>query len=461
MVRNSIFTFLTTLFLLVLPKPAFSCSCAQRSPCEAFGSATAVFVARMVSGTEKVERTDSNGGRSIKAGTVRFDVEETFKGVIGTEVYLSVSSNKGTSCGPYGLIRGERYLIYAFGSPEKMSTGACTRTNLVPNADEDMTFLRQLPETGSGGRLYGSVWADKKDGHATSLTGVTLIVRGDGGQEFKPRTNDQGEFELAHLKPGKYEVEVVWPEHYESDRSTEEVTVSDRGCTAVGFEGKLNGHLRGTVFDSHRRPASVMLHLLPFDSSDELRAITGFSHQDGSFNIRGIPPGRYLLFFALLSDGWKNNQKYFYPGVKARAEASVIKIGLGEDISDYDFQLPLEYSVQTVEGFVVWPDGSPAAEVEVMLLCPQSPLPQGLNVEFGPPRTRTDERGIFRLQGFKGHSYSIEARAEKAAPSGLTRSELHSPSQQLLLKEDLRNVKLVISEKGFTGGCSEKKSEKK
>jgi prealbumin domain-containing protein len=452
---NWIILSLTALLLLsLLPEKASSCSCARRTPCEAFADSTAVFIGRMVNGSERVETGSRSGAAaSIEAGTVRFEVEETFKGALGSEVGISVNSNKGTSCGPYGLIRGERYLVYAYGIPTSLSTGVCTRTELLSRAGEDLAFLRNLPETGSGGTLSGSVWFDKNDGRATPASSVTLVVRDAESRETRVLTNDQGMFELTNLKAGKYVVEALWPEHYASDRSKQQVTISDRGCTQLGFEAKLNGRLTGRVFDSNNRPASVMLHLLDARSQDDKRAILGHSDKDGRFEIRGVPPGRYVLYFDLLTDGWKHNQKYFYPGVTSRDEATMITIGLGEKGSGYEFQVPVEYVVQFVEGWVAWPDGAPAAGVEVMLLCPKSPRPDGINLEFAPPHTSTDNQGRFRLQGFKGHNYWIEARGTRSPGSEGQGEGRHSPAQELTLKRDLINVKLVLSATGFAGGC--------
>src|SRR5712692_1956862 len=139
---TTILSIAALLLLLAQPESANSCSCAKTTPCESFANSTAVFIGRMITGSEKV-RTESSGDLtvSIEAGMVRFAVEETFKGDLGSEVGISVNSNKGTSCGPYGLMHGERYVVYAYGSAAGLSTGVCTRTSLVSKAAEDLGFL--------------------------------------------------------------------------------------------------------------------------------------------------------------------------------------------------------------------------------------------------------------------------------------------------------------------------------
>ena len=88
---------------------------AEAAPCEAFGSASAVFIGRMLGGTEKYREYTENGITvSLETGNVRFEVQESFKGVSATEVTVLAMSMKGTSCeGMAALARGRTYVVYA------------------------------------------------------------------------------------------------------------------------------------------------------------------------------------------------------------------------------------------------------------------------------------------------------------------------------------------------------------
>src|SRR5690349_4179825 len=113
-----VFSFL--LPFLLLPSPATACSCAESTPCQAFGYSSAVFVGRMLEGSEKVRDYTKDGKTiSYEAGKVRFAVEEAFKGVNTTEITIYVLNLKGTSCEGTALGRGIRYLVYA-GSMESV-----------------------------------------------------------------------------------------------------------------------------------------------------------------------------------------------------------------------------------------------------------------------------------------------------------------------------------------------------
>lgn len=114
----------------------------------------------------------------------------------------------------------------------------------------------------------------------------------------------------------------------------------------------------------------------------------------------------------------------------------------------------------TVEGLAVWPDGSPAAGVEVRLLCPKSTRPNGHTLHFGPPPASTDNQGRFRLQGFKGTQYWLMASGNKILPAEKKAVPLHSPTRQVTLQEDLSNIKIVLTVEGFSGGCGESPKRK-
>jgi len=443
------------LCLLSIPSTVFACSCATGDPAMEFNSAKMVFIGRMVRGTEKLSVKDPKGkARSIEAGKVRFTVEEFFKGTGPDEVTIEIASMDGTSCGPYGLKRGERYIVYAYRSEEKeeiLYSGVCTRTTPVGSkyAKEDLDFLRNLPPPGTGGNLRGSIWADLRAGGATPLPNVRVKIRSADDQVINALTDKDGDFEVNQLKPGKYKVEPEFPSNYMSERSSTEVNVDDRGTASVGFEAYLDGRISGRVVDKEGNGFnSIFLHLV-----EGKKTIYGHAKgEEGAFEVAGVPPGEYLLSIEMQNADYKKNANYYYPGTFDREKAAVLRVGLGEKVEGLEFRLPDGFSVCTVEGDVVWKDGTPAGEVEVILLCPRSTAPNGSVIEFGATSVRTDAQGHFRLEGLSGETYWIEARTSREDEKEGT-VELHSPSRKLSLTESVKNLKLVLSKNGVGEGC--------
>jgi hypothetical protein len=439
-----------------IPSAARACSCLTSEPSIEFNRARAVFVGRMLGGTEKISVKDGEGReRAIEAGAVRFSVEEIFKGDVAFETTLDVESMDGTSCGPYGLTRGARYVVYAYVSragDKVLYTGVCTRTIDVTSvyAKADLDFLRNLPAAGAGGAIRGRVWADLKDDRAAPLAGVKVRISGPDGQAVTLTTDKEGEFKVEKLRPGKYRVEPAFPEHYTTEREFAEVEVDDRGTAYAGFEVYADGKVTGRVTDKDGRGFNSAF--LTLDGAG--KKVYGHSDgEDGVFEVEGAPPGDYVLSIELGHKDYKKNRDFYYPGTFNREEATVIKLGLGEKIEGIQFFLPDEFKVRAVEGRVVWEDGRAAAGVEVLLLCPRSADPEGFAVESSPTRTTTDEDGRFQLEAFTGEVYWIEARGSKKAGAKEKQVVLRSPSRRIAVGDDVKNVRLVLSESGFSKGC--------
>src|SRR6266849_9535834 len=432
------------LFVLISPT-AYACSCATGDPPFEFNRAKAIFIGRMLGGTEKLSVKDESGkAYSVEAGTVRFAVEESFKGELVGQIPIEIARMKGTSCGPYGLKKGARYLVYAYLGQDSnvLYSGVCTRTELVSSrtTKEDLDFLRNLPPPGTGGNLRGRIWADLRAGGATPLPNLKVDIRGPGEQVLTAFTNERGDFEVKLLKPGTYRITPELPENYFTKHQFQEVVVNDRGTADVGFEAYINGSVQGRVVDREGNGFnSVFLHLKATEKSTYAHSIG----ENGLFEAEGVPPGEYYLYIEMQNRDYKKNENFYYPGTLKREEATVIKVGLGEKIEGLQFVLPDKYLIHTIDGQITWKDGSPAAKVEVMLLCPAGSATDGFAIEFMPPTTTTDDQGHFTLQAFTGETYWIEARGSRENSSGETIA-FHSPSKKIVFSDSLKLFSLVL-----------------
>ncbi len=450
----------TILFLLTafcffsMPSIIHACSCAMGDPPSEYNRARVVFTGRTLGGTEKFSRAvEKSAAIKLEAGNVRFAVEESFKGDISGKIAIRIDSMKGTSCGDYGLKRGEIYLVYAYAGDDDeeklLYSGVCTRTSSVNSeyVKEDLKFLRNLPAPGTGGNLQGRIWVDSRKltgGGAESLAGIKVKISGENGDVINVETDRDGAFEVKKIKAGKYRVEPQLPENYYVEDDFEEVEVADRGTANVGFEAYFNGAAAGRVADKNGTGYnSIFLHLVSVGDDADRREIYGHSDgENGDFSVKGVPPGEYLLYIEMQHKNFNGN--YYYPGTYKSENAAVIKIGLGGKAEGLNFTLPDEFQVKFIEGQVLRKDGKPAADVEVLLLCPQSSRPAGFAVEFSPTQTQTDKDGKFKLEAFTGETYWLEARGKNA--------EL-SPSKKIVVTENLKDIKIVLSETSPLGRC--------
>ena len=356
-----------------------ACSCVgERPPCEGFGSASAVFIGKVVGAKQQREQRGEDGSiTTYDVGEIYFKVEESFLGVKGARVVIH-SGTGGGDCG-YWFLRGQRYLVYAYGeSSDSLGTSICTRTRLLAHADADLEFLRNLPRKGTGSRIYGSVAAALKDPKSTDwrtrkpLDGVTVKIEGTQ-RTFDAVTDSKGEYEITGIPAGKYKVHAVVPDYYRQDEYwSREIELNDRGCAREDFFAQSDSAITGHVLKPDGKGlAKANVELIAVDSEVVRRfgGDTAWAEEDGSYKLSEIAPGRYLLGINISSSPDKDAPypRIYYPGVTDRSTATVIEIGLGQKLSDIDIHLPPPLIEHVVRGFVIWPDGSLARGVEIYL----------------------------------------------------------------------------------------------
>ena len=453
-----------SLFCLVFiaPAVALGCSCRFEDPPAAFNRADAIFIGQMLGGSETFSTllTQDRTSLELEAGRVRFAVTEVFKGKTPAtgEIAINMPSMRGTSCGDYGLKRGLIYLVYAYRNPqdkEFLYSGVCTRTGSVESegTKADLAFLKNLPAAGSGGTIRGRIWLDVKKvegGSAEVISGVTVGIRDRYGKEITTVTDANGEFTVSKLKAGKYRVEPRLPKHYYIDEPFEDVQISDLGTADVGFEAYFNGYVSGRMIDINGAEYNdAILHLRSVDDKDE-RWIIGHSEgKNGVFRFDGVPAGNYIISLELQHEDPGRERIYYYPGTYTRADAKSVKVDLGKEVSGLTFKLPSEYLIKTIEGQVFWKDGSSASGVDLLLLCPQSTTPDGYAVESSPPSVETTKSGRFTIQVFAGETYWLQARGKRG------KAQFQSIPRRISVKDNLRNVKVILSKPGQAGSCGE------
>ena len=142
------------LWLLGTPGPVYACSCVQPgSPSEELEKFSAVFAGRVVS----VDHSYDPEGRTVTRddrSTIGFKVSVVWKGAVHEDMYITTPPTGGT-CG-FTFDVGEEYIVYAYDSNYDdggYSTGICSRTALLGNAQEDLDELGSgdAPLPGTGG----------------------------------------------------------------------------------------------------------------------------------------------------------------------------------------------------------------------------------------------------------------------------------------------------------------------
>jgi Prealbumin-like fold domain len=427
-----------------------ACSCnPDRPTCESFGSASAVFVGKVVGAAQrKTEKNEDGTTTTYDVGTIYFAVEEVFSGVQGQERVAIHSGTGGGDCG-YWFIRGERYLVYAFGDPQqRLATSICTRTRPVSEADNDLNFLRRLPPDGSGVTIQGMVneAGERKDDGGRKLkplAGITITITSKDGKQTDLITDEKGSYEISGLKSDEYEVRATLPDYYDKDHLRRKGNIYDRGCARVDFTAIPNGRISGRIIDAEGDPVTNVKVVLVrpgvqgFLSTKDEIAFDYVNDERGRFELKQVPPGEYLLGLNITfsPSGGEGYPPTYYPGVGERSQATIIKIGPGEKLSAYTLRLPPKLEERVIEGIVVWPDGSPAAGAQVDLQDQNHPgwIASGI--------VSTDASGWFTLIGYEGIRYLIVASIFRP-------KEVHAEPPLISPNGPVSGLRLVLSSEG-------------
>jgi len=136
--RTQLFLLAAVVALVVAAPPALACSCMEPSPpVESAEQADAVFTGRAVSVERIVKETDYG---KIGQRKVVFALDAVWKGVEEGDEVVVYTGTGGGDCGiPFD--EGESYMVYAYGEPDDLSTGICSRTRPVELAGPDMVDL--------------------------------------------------------------------------------------------------------------------------------------------------------------------------------------------------------------------------------------------------------------------------------------------------------------------------------
>ena len=424
-----------------------ACSCAGPGPpCESFGSADAVFAGTVVSVRENKRTSQPERGNvDWHPVAFKFSVEHPYLGVTGAEIEVFTGQGGG-DCG-YQFKVGRRYLVYAYRYENKLSTGICTRTKPFETGSEDLAFLGTLSSTPSGVTIYGSVSnPNAKDEPLPAQ--LKLTIEGETGRK-DIRLDEKGRFRLSGLPAGKYKVKLDLPETLTAWQPEREITVSDRGCAAVGWHLTDNGRVSGRIVDGQGEPAAkIMVSLIaPGANPKENQIKLERADENGRFSFSEVPRGSYQIAinhyrFPDPNDPTTAYPPSFYPGVVDQAQAKTIVVGPGEKLSDLEILIPSRRSASVLEGTVVWAEGSPVEYAQLTV----TDMSQGEHT-IGHS-IKADAQGKFRINGYVGQTLVIDARSNRQYVAGtgnrfdpMERSE----KVRLTLERPTQNLRIVIT----------------
>lgn len=452
------FSPIALLLILGIFEVAAACSCARPDPpCAEYGTASAVFLGRVVGSAERKSYVDENGAKVVyDVGSIRFLVQESFKGVSGYEVEIH-SGTGGGDCG-YWFLRNESYVVYAYRSSEdnKLYTNICTRTKHMSRAKEDLDFLRGVGDAKPGGTLSGKLIryiGDREHGpyqEGPKMSGIKIVVKGAGGT-FEAVTNEAGEYRITGLPAGEYDAFPQLPPHlgaiashdtvdrFGSYSGHKPIALSDRSCADMSFGVQFSGVVSGKVVDDKGEPAKeVHINLALAENAEKYWS--AWTDEEAHYEFHMVQPGNYLVGVNLrwAPDRDDPYRRTYYPGVNDKSEAGLIVMGEGERLKGYDLTLPPRLVEREVQVMVVWPDGKPVSGASVRAEVSEATTSR--------ESAHTDEKGMAVIKLFENYRYIVIASTDRS-----NSRDVHADPIELVVEKDMKQLRFVLNRPGYGG----------
>jgi hypothetical protein len=405
------------LLCLAVPTLAWGCSCiAGGPPCEAAWKHAVVFAGTVVQLTHDTMQPDARGAVQVNGflGThATFAVTEGLLGMEGRGKQVEIRTGMGGGDCGYAFQQGERYVVYADQDKDGLLvTGICSRTAPVDGAQEDLAYLRTLPDHGQTGYVYGVAGDVEAKGARTGIPGAAVTLTGPG-KSSRMTTGDDGSFRFDGLPPGKYSVSVA-KEGYSLAGGigigAGGLEVHAGGCGYASALLAIDRRITGKLTGADGLPAAnVQVELVPTRPPDRnqlpfpvAQARTG---SDGTYELRNIRPGEYYLGINLAHTPTKDMPyaRYFYPGTEDAAQAGIVIVPQSAGTIAESFPIPAPQTERAIAGSVYWPDGRPAEGVSILLEDVRWPW------QTNTILATTDAQGRFEIAAFDGTAYRIHA----------------------------------------------------
>ena len=357
----------------------FACSClGPRRPCDNLRQ-DAVFAGRVIETVATRHQADKED--SWYAGySMRFAVDEAFRGSVGTEVMIETGSGGG-DCGT-PLKPGDKYLIFAYKTEKgELWTGMCSgnqRLTNNPDAEKILELFRTLTKKDTG-TIFGAVWQTKvgwKDddiGDDSPQPTKKLLLHADSdGYSAFTHTTEKGTFEFEELPPGKFRIGLElpdgldfdheYPEHYEAE-------IFGGACAEINFRLQPATRIKGRLVlppGISDRVIQVVALPVQLKKVNQFSGKYSFTDEEGRFELWPFPPGDYYVGVNI-NNSPKEDAPFpptYYPGVTSQKAAHIVHLDEGE-IKELVLTLPDMAAPRTVNFVAVGLDGKPMRHIYI------------------------------------------------------------------------------------------------
>ncbi len=311
----------------------------------------------------------TEGYARVFTGVVRSSVEagdtDKLLELVPDEVFLGDSSNAtvvtNQACLSADIEVGDKWLFYLYRDPKSdaLVLSFDSPSGPISEAEETLSSLRDLGHLKSTGLLIGTIrdlGSDSEVTEATPFANHEMVARNvASGAKYTSHTNETGHFKFE-LPVGKYDVtpapEYGLREVEDFGSMSGSVSVEKGKCwehnigvrPAADLKLHEDAIISGHLASPDGKPFKVHPWVQIVSEDSEL-FMSAYVDAKGDFEAKGVKPGHYVVGLGIRpGTGYFSDVPIpiYYPGVRAKDEATVIELRPGEKRTGIDFQLPVE-----------------------------------------------------------------------------------------------------------------------
>ena len=393
-----------------------ACTCSEYDVpvCAAYWRTDAVFAGQLLDITP-VEKKSENQMPTVM---LHFIVEQPFRGVAGNRI--DVETLRGTSC-DMKFEKGERYLIYASRDHgnNQLFAGACSRTNNLKDADDDLDYIRSVTQQRATESILGRLLRNQYE----PLAGLKVTVQSDD-KTLEAKTDAKGDFTVSVPGPGNYTVRAFIPfaalfmAHREDEQpkivATDALTTFEykveiaknecnyRQIDAYEIDLHATAEVSGNVLTASGRPVSPGYVSL-VNAADAVRGFSMKLEDSGSFKFEGVPVGEYYLILNPRNQAPDENDapypRTYFPNVAEAGGATKIVVTEGAKLENLTLHVGPRWKERLITGKVVWQNGGPPRDAHLSLYDGNRYI----------RLIKLDEKGRFNFKVYGDFKYAIIA----------------------------------------------------
>ena len=185
-------------------------------------------------------------------------------------------------------------------------------TQVANPGQEEVVFVLDVDETAR--HLGGFVLTLVDSQSGAPLSEATVVVGQSAGVMQPGKTVSSGQFQLLDLPPGRYDVHIQARDHA-SERLWIELPPGSKVERTIALAPEVL--IQGRVVDELGQPLSPKIQVAPVPAPGELTANSDRAFQvgrrsakgDGTFELKDVPAGRWLLQFDDLRDPTRSTSR--------------------------------------------------------------------------------------------------------------------------------------------------------